>query len=469
MMQQPDRPRTHPSSRVALLCTLGAALLVADLQAQERGRRGQRRRPPADAPQAPPPAAAAKKPVAQWLAVVGGDVHVGNGNVLRRATVLIGDDKIAAVGHDVEVPAGAKVVDASGRVVAPGFVAVKASGMGIPARVTGAAKDALNPFDPSIKMGLAAGITSCLAMFDRGTATPGGQTAVIKLAFGDLDHMVVKEQSVYSMRVPLSPEQWSKLRELVADVKSGKKSDPATPAADPAEKPAETGGETKTEAPDAPAANANADRNKAVREVLAGEARLWVTTNERFGENELRQALEIARLLGQGVVLDDPITAWAVADEVATTGSLIVINPRGREREDPGRPEDTGSNLAAAAILAEAGVPVAVTPPGGRFGGATLGTGGILGQDLHTLALDAAFAVRGGLDNRKALRTITLDAAKCLGVETRIGSLETGKDADVLILDGDPLHYQTFVQIAIVNGKIAYEKDKESFYRHIKR
>ena len=101
--------------------------------------------------------------------------------------------------------------------------------------------------------------------------------------------------------------------------------------------------------------------------------------------------------------------------------------------------------------------------------GSGLGTGGILGQDLNTPHIDAAFAVRGGLDNRKALRTLTLDAAKMIGLDARIGSIEKGKDADILILDGDPLHYKTFVETAIVNGKIVYEKDKEPFYSHIKR
>jgi imidazolonepropionase-like amidohydrolase len=132
-------------------------------------------------------------------------------------------------------------------------------------------------------------------------------------------------------------------------------------------------------------------------------------------------------------------------------------------------PERTGTNLASAAILAEAGVPVAVSCPGGMFGGAGVGTGGILGQDLNTPHIDAAFAVRGGLDNHKALRTLTLDAARIIGVDARIGSLEPGKDADVLILDGDPLHYRTFVETAVVNGKVVYEKDKEPFYSHIKR
>ena len=103
------------------------------------------------------------------------------------------------------------------------------------------------------------------------------------------------------------------------------------------------------------------------------------------------------------------------------------------------------------------------------FGGGGVGTGGILGQDLNTPHVDAAYAVRGGLDNRKGLRTITLDAAEMLGVDDRVGSLEAGKDADILILDGDPLHYSTFVITALVNGEVVYEKGEEALYRHIKR
>ena len=56
-----------------------------------------------------------------------------------------------------------------------------------------------------------------------------------------------------------------------------------------------------------------------------------------------------------------------------------------------------------------------------------------------------------------------------MGAEARIGSLEPGKDADVLILDGEPLHYRSFVETALVNGRIVYEKTKQPFYRHIKR
>jgi imidazolonepropionase-like amidohydrolase len=455
-------------ARARLLAALAIAALLADAAPSQERRRPGGRRPAGESPTAPAPPPA-PVPVASWTAIVGGDVHVGDGEVLRRATVLIGDDKISAIGHGIEIPQGARVIDASHRAVAPGYVAVHASGMGAPARVTGDARDSLNPFDPSIKMALAAGITSYLASFDRGTAAPGGHTAVIKLAFGDLERMVVAERTAYSMRVPLNREQWHKLRELVARVKSGKPSeaDRGPPLDAPSD--AEKEGEGKQPDKEAGGAAERADSDKAVREILEGKARLWIDTTGAFGNDEVRQALEIARLFGRGVVLDGATTAWSQADEIAQTGSMVIVNPRDNAPRDPGRPDTTGASIAAAAILAAAGVPVAVTPPSGRFGGATVGTGGILGQDLHTLALDAAFAVRGGLDNRKALRTLTLDAARIIGAESRLGSLAAGKDADVLILDGDPLHYQTFVQTAIVSGKVVYEKDKEPFYRHIQR
>ena len=217
--------------------------------------------------------------------------------------------------------------------------------------------------------------------------------------------------------------------------------------------------------------------------VLRGEQKLWITVGggggfSLFGRGRgsdandvdaIRQGLEIARAVGKGVVLSQPTSAWLVPDEIAATDSMVILSPRSRVSPDPKDPETTGTNLATAAILAAAGVPVAVTCPSGMFGGAGVGTGGILGQDLNTPQVDAAFCVRGGLDNRKALRTLTLDAARAIGAEARIGSLEAGKDADVLILDGDPLHYATFVTVAVVNGKVVYEKAKEPLYRHIAR
>jgi len=433
-----------------LLAAVLAGLVGVDLS-------GQRQPTPESKPTTAEPAAAkaAEKPT-RSLAITGGDVYLGTGQIIRRATVLVADDKITAVGHDLEIPEGATVIDATGKVVSPGFVAVMASGLGAPSTLSdGDVVDSINPYEPRMKMGLAAGITSYLANLKQGTSKPDGRSAVLKLAFGDLDGMVVRENSVLSMKVPLTPPQWKALRDLVEKAKKRE-----TDGNEKADKEASKGkGKTAAAAKDL----------EPLLRVMKGDAVLWVSCSEIYDNRMISQALEIAALLGVGVVLDNPVTAWTMAEEIAETGSMAVIDPRHRQRADPERPRSTGSNLASCAILSRAGVPVAVRPPGGRFGGPSLGTGGILGQDLHTLNLDAAFAVRGGMDDHKALRTITLDAAKLIGAESRIGSIEVGKDADLLILEGDPLNYRTFVSTAVVNGKVVYQKDKEPFYSHIRR
>jgi hypothetical protein len=443
-----------------------ACLLAVDLCAQGRGRRAR-----AQGNEAP---AAAEKPAEKsdadakpkkHLAIVGGDVHLGTGQRLTGATVLIADDKIESVGHNLTLPEGTEILDAKGKVVCPGFVCVQGNGMGAGRRAPFA--DAANPFDPEIKQGLAAGITAFLAGSVGSGDSPGGDNAVVKLAYGDAKGMVLQENTVVGMSAALGLADRDKLTDLVKQARDhlhALEEFAKQKAADPKAKE--------------PAAPRGAEK---ILDVLRGKTVLWLSLGARgrsfFGSgggsssdvDEIRQGLETARLLGVGVVLQKPTSAWLLPDEIAATGSMVFLCPRDRVPADPLDPDRTGSNLASAAILSRAGVPVAVTCPGGMFGGAGVGTGGILGQDLNTPHLDAAFAVRGGMDNRKALRTLTLDAARMLGVSARIGSLEAGKDADILILDGDPLHYATFVATALVNGKVVYEKAKEPLFRHIAR
>ncbi len=455
--------------RKSTLFVLSLALLsAADLPSQGRGRRGRR---PTSAPT--PPAAAPKqeekpKDPKQYTAIVGGDVYIGTGQRLTGATVLIADDKIEKVGHNLKLPEGTTVIDAKGKTVSPGFVIVQGSGMG--AGFSSPFKDTVNPFAPDIKQGLAAGITSFLAGSTSSRDRLGGSNAVIKLAYGDVEGMVLKENSVVGISVPLTRTARDSLKTSVKAAKDYL----AAVAAYPAKKAKDP----KAKAPKKPK---SADQ---ILSVLQGKANLWVA----FGGGgfnpfrrmagggggasdvaSIREALEIAKMFGKGVVIQKPTSAWLVPDEIAATGSSVIISPRTRLPADPKNPDRTGTNIASAAILAKAGVPIAVTCPSGRFGGGGVGTNGILGQDLNTPNVDAAYAVRGGLENRKALRTLTLDAANIMGVGDRIGSLEAGKDADILILDGDPLHYSTFVTTAIVNGKVVYEKGKEALYRHISR
>lgn len=422
-----------------------------------------------------------------FFAIRGADIYIGDGTVLRRGTVLVENGKIKAVGHDVEIPEEAKVVDATGKVVSPGFIAVRGSGFGAPSSFgLEEIKDSLNPHHASIKLGLACGITSFGMLANGGRDKPAGKSAVLKLAPGDLDGMLCAENTIVSMRMPLNASQWRSFRETVEKARkfiderdNPKKDDEKDGKAE--SKPTTTPQRGRRGRPSrAASSSAKPAAPKPPRgteifvEILEGKKTLWIDLGNQsrgwFGgpsesDNEkIRQAMEVSELLGKGVVLDQPIAAWVNPEQIAATGSMVILNPRNRVPAEEGKPDTTGSNLAAGAILAEVGVPVIATAPS-----ASLSLGGTYGQDLSTPTVDAAYLVRGGLENRKALRTITLDSARALGVGDRLGSVEVGKEADLLILDGDPLHYRTLVDTAIVNGKVVYERENEPFFSHIQR
>ncbi len=86
---------------------------------------------------------------------------------------------------------------------------------------------------------------------------------------------------------------------------------------------------------------------------------------------------------------------------------------------------------------------------------------GIAGRDLTSLPLEALYAIRGGATEKAALASLTIVPARLLGVEDRLGSIEKGKDADVLIMNGQPLDYRTYVETALVNGKVVYDRSKD--------
>ena len=89
------------------------------------------------------------------------------------------------------------------------------------------------------------------------------------------------------------------------------------------------------------------------------------------------------------------------------------------------------------------------------------------GRDLLGLSHEAAFAVRGGASNDDALRSITLSAAEILKVDDRVGSLDAGKDADIVLFDREPLDYRAFAEMVWVNGRLVYERSKVPFWSHI--
>jgi hypothetical protein len=140
-----------------------------------------------------------------------------------------------------------------------------------------------------------------------------------------------------------------------------------------------------------------------------------------------------------------------------------VVTPRDRRDKEEQLVRAGGSSIENAAKLHAAGVQICVIPSS-----VGVDLGGIAGRDILHLTIEADFAVRGGLSEQAALESITIVPARILGVSHRVGTLEVGKDCDLIVTDGDVLHYQTLVQYTVVEGKQVYDKSQELYFAHIR-
>lgn len=368
------------------------------------------------------------------LAIIGGDIYTGTGAFLRGATLLARDGKIEQIGYDVDIPEEAKRIDATGMRLYPGLVVTSSSGL---LGGSGDLRDSINPFSQNMILGLAAGITT----------TGAGSTAV-KLKRFEIEGAVIEDgralQSVpWSNRNPSGKTKTrEKLKRAAQYLRELQQWEVAVKKDKELEEPSKRGIDSTSLA------------------ILRGEK------TPKFNSSSRSELLGIARLaqeFGFSPVIEGAAEGWTIADELGRANATVIINPRYRRWKDESLVRDGGSSIENAAILHKAGCQIVVLPSSRG-----ISLGGIVGRDIMHLTIEAGFAVRGGLSEKAAIEAITIAPARVMGISHRVGSLEVGKDADVIVTDGDLLHYQTFVQYAVVDGKIAYDKQEELYFAHIR-
>jgi imidazolonepropionase-like amidohydrolase len=189
-----------------------------------------------------------------------------------------------------------------------------------------------------------------------------------------------------------------------------------------------------------------------VLRLVKGEIAMRIPANS---VSEMQAIIDLSQEFDYKVVIDGAAECWVMPRELAEADASVILTPRRRRSPRFGEEDRTGTWIEATRVMEQQGVPFAVNALS-----SSISLGGLAGRDLSSLPLEAAFAVRGGASERAALAAITIVPATMMGLENRIGSLEVGKDADLLILNGQPLDYRTYVETAVVNGNVVYERSE---------
>lgn len=404
--------------------------------------------PPKAAPLPPRPQPRPADP-ADTIAITNARVLTVAGPPIERGTVVIRAGKIAAVGANVPVPAGARVIDGAGKVVTPGWLesATQIGIVEIPSSAEGTADqrttdpglsaafnvvDSFNGDTTIIPVTRAEGITRAVVMPAGTGHVLLGQGAVMILNGAQVPDSVSRAPAAMFAALGESgaaaeggsrASAMLRLREALQDAIDFMRNRPAWNSAQRR-----------------PYARGRLDL-EALGPVVRGELPLAI---EAHRASDLLAAMRLAQEFNLKLILMGASEGWRVADQLAARKVPVVIKPL---TNIPGF-ESLGATLENAARLSKAGVAVILS---------SFDT-----HNARNLRQEAGNAIAYGMDRDAALRAVTLEPARIWGIADRYGSLDVGKDADVVIWSGDPFELTTGPERVFINGR---EMPRESRQR----
>ncbi len=385
-------------------------------------------------------------------------IHIKNGKLftmagepIEKGSILIENGKIVAIGEKVEVPNDAEVIDAQGKLVFPGFIDAHchlgmwedaigfegADGNEAVDPVTPhlRAIDSIYPMDRTFEEAREGGVTTVCT--GPGSANViGGIFSIIKTYGHRIDDMIVKETAALKIAFGENPKR----------VYSGQKKSPSTRMATAAilreqlykAKAYKEKLDMSIEYPDK---KPEFDiRLEPLVKVLNKEIPLKAHAHRT---DDIFTALRIAKEFDVDITLDHCTEGHLIVEDLVKENKYIISGPQLTERT---KHELKNKTFKSPGIMSSAGLKVAITTDHPVI-------------PIQYLPMCAGLAVRDGMDKQEALKAITINAAEVLGIKDRVGSLEVGKDADIVIFDGHPFDTASKSEFVLINGEIVFRRN----------
>ncbi|MEO5859281.1 MAG: amidohydrolase family protein [Pyrinomonadaceae bacterium] len=372
------------------------------------------------------------------IAVKGEMVYTMNGQPITNGVVLINNGKITAVGTaaSIQIPAGYRTVTA--KVVTPGLIdahtVIGLNGYlnqphdqmaldgGSSVQPELRATDAYNAQERLVEWVREFGVTTIHTGHQPSALIPG-QTMIAKTWGNTVDEATIVPTAMVSVV-------------LGTAANGGAGKSPGTRGKQAAMLRAELiKAQENAAKKDAP----KDLKSEIMMRVIKGEVRLLITAHK---DQDIMTALRLAKEFNLKIVLDGASDAHLLLNEIKASGFPVIIHPTMARAGG-----DTASlSMETAGKLKAAGIPVALQS----------GYEGYVPK-TRVVLFEAAMAAANGLSRSDALALITIDAAKILGLDGRIGSIAVGKDADIAMYDGDPFEYSNHCTGTIINGRIVSE------------
>ncbi|HEX6559203.1 MAG TPA: amidohydrolase family protein [Longimicrobiales bacterium] len=376
---------------------------------------------------------------AQTIAITNAKIYPVSGPVIERGTVVISNGRINAVGANVTAPAGARVIDATGKIVTPGFMD-SSTGLGIVEigaasgtndqstdddRVTAAfnVADNLNPFSTLIPITRVEGITRAVVRPQNGRSLIAGQGIVVDLGTDGA-----------TMHVERNPAaMFAVLGERGAQLSGGARSAAMLRFKEALQDARDYAANRQAyESAQRRAYALSRLDLEALVPVVRGQESIVIDVNRA---SDILSAMRLAREYNLKLILAGVAEGWMVAREIAAAHVPVIIDPM---RNLPGF-ESLGITLENAARLNAAGVDVVIAS--------------FDSHNSRNIKQQTGNAISYGMPYDAALRAVTINPARLWGIDDHYGTLEPGKAADVVIWSGDPFELTTTAEHVFINGR----------------